>query len=225
MYNKSMNPKIIKKLLAYAKQHEIADLAITEKNGHHILRGENGLKSHHLRLPAKLETELGVIYRNLLSLAPNDLVSGTYFKTKDSTFRLSIIPNGVSEKIIINTVYKAKTILKLSRIGLGRNERHLIENFIKRRSGLVIVASADNQGKTTTLYSLLQKINRDNRTCYSLEKYSELELDEVNKIISHEEKYSTDLARILKSDSEVILIDDLSYDLLPETLKAAETGR
>jgi type II secretory ATPase GspE/PulE/Tfp pilus assembly ATPase PilB-like protein len=220
-----MNSKNIKKLLAYAKQHEITDLAITEKNGFHVLRGEDGLNLHHLKLPSKLENELGTVYRNLLSLAPNDLVSGAYFKTKDNAFRLSIIPDGPSEKIIINTVPKTKKVLTLSHLGLGRQERQLIQNFLKKRSGLIVVASAENQGKTTTLYSLLQKINRTERACYSLEKYEELDLDEVNKLTATEDKYLTKLHQILKSDSEVVMIDDVSDNLIIETIKVAETGR
>jgi len=220
-----MDSKIIKKLLAYAKQHEIVDLAITQKNGNHILWGENGLTKHQLKLPAKFEAELGLAYRRLLSLAPSDLVSGVYFKDHDSAFKISIIPDNDGEKIIINTVAKTRRVMSLSRLGLGRNEKKIIENFLRRRRGLIIIGADDNQGKTTTLYSLLQKIDKDKRTCYLLEKHSELELDEINKIISSGEKRITDLNRILKSDSEVIAVDDVDQDLLSESLAAANAGR
>ena len=153
------------------------------------------------------------------------MVSGAYFKDKDSTFKISIIPNNEGEKIIINTVAKTKKVLALSRLGLGRNERKIIENFLKRRRGLIVIGADDNQGKTTTLYSLLQKIDKEKRSCYLLEKHSELELDEINKIISFGEKRLSDLNRILKSDSEVIAIDDINNDLLDEALKSALAGR
>lgn len=225
MYNKDMNSKIIKKLLAYAKQHEIFDLAITKKNGQHVLLATDGLTSHELKIPKSLETDLSADFRNLLSLAPADLVSQAYLKTADSTFNLSIIPEGSSEKIIINIQAKSKKLLTMSHLGLGRNERHKLQSFLLHRRGLIIVASSDNQGKTTTLYSLLQKINKDKRSCYSLEEYPELELEEINKIISHKEKRLSDLAQILKSDSEVIMIDDADDKLLQEAVAAAKTGR
>jgi Tfp pilus assembly pilus retraction ATPase PilT len=157
MYNMLMSSKIIKKLLDYAKQHEITDLAITQKNGNHVLWGETGSIKHQLRLPAKLESELSSAYRRLLSLAPTDLVSGVYFKDKDSAFKISIIPDENGEKIIINTVAKTHKVMPLSHLGLGRNERKIIENFLRRRRGLIVIGSDDNQGKTTTIYSLLQK--------------------------------------------------------------------
>jgi len=220
-----MDSKIIKKLLTYAKQHEILDLTITKKDGFHVLNGEVGLIKHQLKLPAKLETELSEAYRHLLQLAPNDLVSGVYFKDKDSSFKISIVPSPEGEKIIINTVAKTKKVLTLTHLGLGRDERKTIENFLKRRRGLIVIGADDNQGKTTTLYSLLQKIDKINRIGYLLEKNSELEIDEINKIISTGDQRITDLHRVLKSDSDFIAIDDASDDLLNESLIAASTGR
>jgi len=225
MYNKLMDSKIIKKVLDYAKQHEITDLTVTQRNGNHILYGEGELTKHQLKLPARLEDELGLAYRHLLSLAPNDLVSGVYFKDKDSAFKISIIPDSEGEKIIINTVAKTRKVMTLSRLGLGRDERKLIENFLRRRRGIIVIGADDNQGKTTTLYSLLEKIDKTKRVCYLLEKHSELELDEVNKIVSSGDKRLTDLHRILKSDSEVIAIDDADSELLKEAISAAEAGR
>lgn len=225
MYNKLMDSKIIKKLLAYAKEHEILDLAITQRDGYHILYGENSLAKHKLKLPAKLETELGDAYRRLLALAPNDLISGAYIKDQGLAYRLSIIPDGSGEKIIISAVTKTKKLMPLSHLGLGRNERQLIERFLKKRRGLIIVGSGDNQGKTTTLYSLLEKIDQDKHSCYSLEKYPELKLDGISQVITKPDKRLEGLERILKSDSEVIMIDDADDKLLKEALAASRTGR
>lgn len=220
-----MDSKIIKKILAYAKQHEILDLTITNQGGNHVLSGENGFIKHQIKLPIKFENELSLVYKKLLSLAPTDLVSGAYFKDKDSAFKISIIPDSQGEKIIINTVLKTKKVMSLSRLGLGRNEKKLIENFLKRRRGMIIIGADDNQGKTTTLYSLLKKINKEEKSCYLLERHSELELDEINKIVSSGDKRLVDLNRVLKSDAEVIAIDDADNNLIEEALLAAHAGR
>lgn len=220
-----MNSKIIKKIAAYAKEHEIVDLSITQRNGQHFLWGDNGVTKHQLKLPNKLSSNLGLAYRRLLSLAPTDLVSNAYFKDHDSTFKISIIPDNEGEKIIINTVTKTKKILSLPRLGLGRNEKKIIANFIKRRRSLIVIGAEDNQGKTTTLYSLIQKIDTEKKSCYLLEKHRELELDEINRIVSSGEKRLHDLHRVTKSDSEIIFIDDASEELLQEAAEAALAGR
>ena len=220
-----MKSKIIQKILSYASEHEIFDLAITKKNDHHILWANTALTSHQLKLPAKLETDLGQAFRRLLSLAPDELVSGAYFKTKSSKFNISIIPDGQSEKIIIKIIPNTTKLLSLSHLGLGRNERRVIENFLNRKQGLIIVGAGNGQGKTTTLYSLLQKIDQEKRAGYLLAENQELELDAINYLSCHPANYQNNLERLLKSDSEVIAIDDLPDNLIEETIKAAKTGR
>lgn len=221
-----MDYKIIKKLSAYIKQHEISDLTLTpQKDGSHFLLGESGLNQHQLKLPAKIETELSKAYKQLLKLAPDDLISGVYFKNQDFSFKISIIPDKYGEKIIINTVAKTRKILSISHLGLGRDERKIVENFLKKRRGLIVIGADDNQGKTTTLYSLLQKIDKKNRSCYLMEKQTELEMDEVNKVISSGAQRTVDVKNILKNDSEVIAIDDADNDLISEAFMAALAGR
>lgn len=225
MYNKIMDSKIIKKILHYAKDNDIFDFTITQKNGAHFLWGEGNHLTHQLKIPPKLAHELESSYRHLLKIAPNNLISGAYFKNDDAAYHLSIIPDGDGEKIIINTVSKSRKLFSLSQLGLGRNEKKEVANFLKQQQGLVVVASGDNQGKTTTLYALLNSINREKRICYSLESYQELELDEVNTFYGDDQKRLAALDSILKSDSQVIMIDDASDKLLEESLMGAQSGR
>lgn len=226
MYNELMDYKIIKKLSAYIKQHEISDLTLTpQKKGGHLLYGESGLNQHQLKLPTKVETELVAAYKQLIKLAPADLISGVYFKNQDLSFKISIIPDKYGEKIIINTVTKTKKTFPISHLGLGRNEKKIIEGFLRKSRGLIVIGADDNQGKTTTLHSLLQKIDKAKRSCYLMEKQTELELDEVNKIISSGAQRVVDLNHILKNDSEVIAIDDADDDLIKEAFTAATAGR
>ena len=225
MYNEIMDSKIIKKILNYAKDNDIFDFAITQKNGAHFLWGEGNHLTHQLKLPAKLAHELESSYRHLLKIAPNNLISGAYFKNDDTAYHLSIIPDGDGEKIIINTVSKSRKLFSLSQLGLGRNEKKEVTAFLKQKQGLVIVASGDNQGKTTTLYALLNSINQEKKICYSLEKYQELELDGINAFYGDDQKRLAALGSILKSDSQVIMIDDASDSLLEESLIGAQSGR
>jgi type II secretory ATPase GspE/PulE/Tfp pilus assembly ATPase PilB-like protein len=113
----------------------------------------------------------------------------------------------------------------LSHLGFGREAKQLVENFLKRRRGLIIVAGGDNQGKTTTLYALLDRINRDKRLCYALEKYSEISLNGLNKIKVRPDRRAAALDRLLKTDSDVIMADDVDDRLLGSAVAASRTGR
>jgi type II secretory ATPase GspE/PulE/Tfp pilus assembly ATPase PilB-like protein len=225
MYNIAMNSKLITKLLNYAKTYGFNDLSITKHQDHHILWGDDGLDKTQIKLPLKLERDLSLAFKQLLKIAPDDLLSGAYFKTGEHNFLISIIPHEDGEKIIIKRINKEPHNLKLSKVGLERSNRRVIEHFMQRGSGLVIVASPDNEGKTTTVSALLDKINLEDKIGYLLEESSELERDGLNKIKSLGEKRLVDLENLRRHDANVIVIDDASSDLLRNGAELAQQGK
>ena len=225
MYNKAMNSKLISKLLNYTKGLDFHDLAITKHQGHHLLWADNGLDKTQIKLPFKLEEDLALAFKRMLNIASDDLVSGTYFKMGNDSFIISIIPQEGGDKIIIKRATKNLKNLKLSRLGLGRTEKKLIEKFLTRRQGLIIIASPDNEGKTTTLYSLLEKTTKDENLSYLLETHSELELDDVNRLTSQGEKRIIDLETVRRHHGEIIAIDDATPALIKGAADLASQGR
>jgi type IV pilus assembly protein PilB len=225
MYNKAMNSKLISKLLNYTRGLGFNDLAITKHDGHHLLWADNGLDKTQLKLPFKLEDDLASAFKRILKIAPDDLVSGAYFKMGNDSFLISIIPQEDGDKIIIKRAVKTLKNLKLSRLGLGRAEKQILEQFLTRRQGLIIVASPDNEGKTTTLYSLLEKINRDEKLCYLLETHSELAISDVNRLTSTGRQRLDDLENVRRHDSEIIVIDDADTALIKGAVDLASQGK
>lgn len=220
-----MNSKLISKLLNYTKALGFSDLAITKHDGHHLLWADNGLDKAQIKLPFKLEEELALAFKKLLHIAPQDLVSGTYFKMGNDSFLISIISQEGGDKIIIKRTPKSLKNLKLSRLGLGRVEKKTIEQFLSRRQGLIVIASPDNEGKTTTLYALLEKTGLPDKLGYLLEKHSELEIDGVNRLTSHGPQRLTDLENIRRHDSEIIAIDDADKSLIANAIDLASQGK
>jgi type II secretory ATPase GspE/PulE/Tfp pilus assembly ATPase PilB-like protein len=226
MYNRAMNSKLISKLLNYTKGLGVNDLAITKHAGHHLLWADNGLDKTQLKLPFKLEEDLALAFKKILNIAPDDLVSGTYFKIGNDSFLISIIPQEDGDKIIIKRASKTLKNLKLSRLGLGRLEKKTIEQFLAHRQGLIIVASPDNEGKTTTLYALLEKIKKTDKLCYLLETHSELAIDDVNRLTSSGSQRLNDLESVRRHDSEIVVIDDANdANLIKEAANLAHQGK
>lgn len=225
MYNIAMNSKLISKILNYTKAYGFNDLAITKHQDHHILWADDGLDKTQIKLPLKLERDLSSAFKQLLKIAPDDLLSGAYFKIGSHNFLISIIPHEDGEKIIIKRVHKTAYDYSLSRLGLERSSRRLIENFIKRERGLIIVSSPENEGKTSTISALIKKINLEDKIAYLLEENAELEIDGLNKINSLGEKRLTDLENIRRHDSNLIVIDDASETLLKNGAELAKQGK
>lgn len=220
-----MNSKLISKLLNYAKAYGFSDLSITKHADHHILWADDGLDKTQIKLPLKLERDLATAFKQLLQIAPTDLLSGTYFKADKHSFLISIIPHEEGEKIVIKIVDKSLKNFKLSKIGLERSDRKIIEAFLKRRQGLALIASPANEGKTSTLYALLSTIDTDKRICYLSEENAELEIDGVNKLVGRGARRASDLEKIRQHDSDVIAIDDADEGLLKQAYSIAQQGK
>ena len=225
MYNIAMNSKLISKLLKYTESLGSGDLAITKHDGHHLLWADDGLNQAQIKLPFKLEEDLSSAFRKLLKIAPQDLVSNTYFKMNGDSFVISIATTDAGDKIIIKRTPKSLKSLSLSRLGLGRQERKHIENFLNRRQGLIVIASPANEGKTTTLYALLEKAKKLDKLCYLLEEEAELKIEDVNRLTSQGSKRLIDLENIRRHDAEVIAIDDANAALIKGAIDLAKQGR
>lgn len=218
MYNIGMNSKLILKLLNFAKVSGFNDLAITKHKNHHALWADDGLSQSLIKLPLKLENNLAEAFRHLLQIAPDHLLSGTYFKTEGHCFLISIIPYENGEKIIIKRIEKSAPPLKISRLGLDRADKKIIKEFLTKRQGLIIVASPANEGKTSTLFALLREMEVNSKICYLLEEHLEQEIEGINRLVGQGEQRLADLENIRRHDSEVIAIDDATETLTNNSL-------
>jgi len=220
-----MTNKTIKKLFRFASQEQADKLIISSSEQDFSCRcqlpyGEEAI----FKLPKKLEVDLATNLRRLLKIAPEELADGKYCKLKDKScqlnFRISIIPHGNSEKIIINIIKNGQKIIGLNKLGLQTAHKKQLENAINRK-GLIIISSEARQGRTTTLFSCLQKIDRDKRAVYFLGEQPEFDLAGV----SHLADSLADWEKVLKHDSEVIALDSDNSENWRQAIKAAATGR
>jgi type II secretory ATPase GspE/PulE/Tfp pilus assembly ATPase PilB-like protein len=225
-----MNNKIIKTLAAYAGDQGLTNLTVETDQTRLVAHGHDGQNSRTLLLPPNLEEQLATSLRRILKIAENELATNIYYKVADrkstKTFRFSIIPDGQNEKIIINVVPKNDQKWRLSKIGLDRSSQARIRAALKRQAGLIVVGSGPNQGRTATLTALADTLDKAKRLVYSLEKYNELKIDGLNRILLSPHQYPLfQLQLAIKSGAEVLIIDDAKSRLLSEAAALARTGR
>ncbi len=220
-----MTNKTISKLFRFASQEQADKLIISSSDQDFSCRcqlpyGEEAI----FKLPKKLEVELATNLRRLLKIAPEELADGKYCKLKDKNcqlnFRISIIPHGNSEKIIINIIKDGKKIIGLNKLGLQTTTKKQLENA-SQKSGLIVISSEARQGRTTTLFSCLQKIDKEKRAVYFLGEQPEFDLEGVNYLTDS----PVDWEKVLKHDSEVIVLDSDDSENWRRAIKAASTGR
>lgn len=221
-----MSKKIISNLFNYATRAGAKDLIIEnwpEKISVNCLFPDG--RENSFTLPAKLEKELGSTLRQVLKLAPDDLITRRYCQLENRAYHLSfyltIIPGRTGERIVINIVSKEEKPLRLNQLGLQNNNLKTLKTALKKKSGLIIVSSPNNQGKSTTLSSLLRELNDSARSLYFLGGGFGRREDNIIYFPEAEDNWD----KAIHLDSDIIATEITSEDKLKDAIYAAATGR
>jgi type II secretory ATPase GspE/PulE/Tfp pilus assembly ATPase PilB-like protein len=177
-------------------------------------------------LPKKLEQNFIGNLRQILAVAPQELIVKKYCRLNDRqgrlAFYLTILPDGQGEKIIININNRENDIWRLNQLGLQTADRHALQKAICGRSGLIIVSSPPDGGKSTTLRSLLAELNDPRLNIYFLSENLPIELPGINLLANRPANWD----KIIRHDCEIIAVDDLDEaGSLEKALRAAASGR
>lgn len=222
-----MSKKIITSFFAYATKAGAKNLVISPQTegislDYHLPDG----KTQRLILPKKLEQEFFANLRQIMAIAPGELFTRKYQKTSDKNgdwkYYLTVLPEGEQEKIIISLVNQPKKAWRLNQLGLEAKDLKELKKIINRRSGLIIISSPPNSGKSTTLYSLFPPLNQSTVNIYALDNDPTVNFPGLNRLAATK----TNWEKILRHDSDIIFADDLEPDwALTKALTAANSGR
>lgn len=142
--------------------------------------------------------------------------------------RISTIPTIYGEKIVMRLLYHQKEMVTLNQLGMASPEREGVEHLLKRGSGLLIVTGPTGSGKTTTMYAMLQVLNRIDSNLVTLEDPIELQIPGVNQIQVYPRvglTFSRGLRSILRQDPDVIMIGEIrDKETADIAISAALTG-
>lgn len=156
--------------------------------------------------------------------------------------RLSIIPTIDGEGAVIRLLDRPDNLLSLEGLGFSRDIVNALDRVCSRRHGIFIVAGPTGSGKTTTLYSCLERMKDRGLKILSIEDPVEYHFDHVNQVQVSERSgrtFAGALRAFLRHDPDVILVGEirdsetaaiaiqaaLSGHLVLATLHAIDTSR
>ena len=163
-----------------------------------------------------------------MSRLPMDGRFSLYVKSYKYDFRISTMPTISGESIVIR-VLDNKTIKKsIEELGFSKNIYGEVENIVNLTQGLVLVSGPTGSGKSTTLYSILKKLNKENKKIITIEDPVEYKLEQTQQISVDEElglSFSSILRTVLRQDPDILLIGEIrDTDSLNIALQASLTG-
>ena len=131
---------------------------------------------------------------------------------KELDFRVSTLPTVLGEKIVIRILDSGKTKAPLNKIGMPVELLETWERLIEKPYGMIIVTGPTGSGKTTTLYTSLERINTPERNIVSVEDPVEYQIPRVNQVQVNTKAgltFASGLRSILRQDPDVVLIGEI----------------
>ncbi|HLP86809.1 MAG TPA: GspE/PulE family protein [Candidatus Paceibacterota bacterium] len=143
-------------------------------------------------------------------------------------FRVSTMPAYYGEKIAIRILDSQKGIRSLDELGLSEENKTLIREAMKRPYGLILMTGPTGSGKSTSLYSMLSELDKEDKNIVSLEDPIEYKIDGVNQSQVMPEigyTFANGLRSILRQDPNIILVGEIRDKETAElAIQAALTG-
>jgi len=172
----------------------------------------------------KIISKLDIAERRM----PQD--GGSTFKIdkKEIDLRISILPTKNNERIVMRILNKDEGAKSLDALGFQDQDLNNLTEAINSPQGMVLVTGPTGSGKTTTLYTILQTINKPSLNILTAEDPVEYELEGVGQVQVREDigyTFESALRSFLRQDPEVILVGEIRDKATVDiALKAALTG-
>ena len=143
----------------------------------------------------------------------------------DYNIRVSSQPNVYGEKFVLRLLKKNADIKQIFDLGFPGDEKTLNKSVNKRNS-ITIIAAPTGEGKTTTLYSIIDYLNRPEINITTIEDPVEIRIPGLNQIeIEKKSTFSSALRTVLRQDPDVILVGEIRDRETAEiAIQAGQTG-
>ncbi len=143
-------------------------------------------------------------------------------------FRVSTLPTLFGEKIVIRILDPSSAKLGIDALGYEPEEKERLLQAINRPYGMILVTGPTGSGKTVSLYTCLNLLNKPGVNIATAEDPSEINLPGVNQVNVNEKAgltFATALKAFLRQDPDIIMVGEIrDLETADISIKAAQTG-
>ena len=143
-------------------------------------------------------------------------------------FRVSSLPTLFGEKIVIRILDPSTARLGIDALGYDEQEKARLLNAITRPYGMILVTGPTGSGKTVSLYTCLNLLNKPGVNIATAEDPSEINLPGVNQVNVNDRAgltFATALRAFLRQDPDIIMVGEIrDLETADISIKAAQTG-
>ena len=149
-------------------------------------------------------------------------------KTKAIDFRVSTLPTLHGEKIVMRILDPSSAMLGIEALGYDPDQKKKLLRAIERPYGMVLVTGPTGSGKTVSLYTCLNILNKAGVNISTAEDPAEINLSGVNQVNIHDKAgltFAAALRAFLRQDPDIIMVGEIrDLETAEIAVKAAQTG-
>jgi type IV pilus assembly protein PilB len=149
-------------------------------------------------------------------------------KNKAIDFRVSTLPTLHGEKIVMRILDPSSAMLGIEALGYEPEQKAVLMEAIQRPYGMILVTGPTGSGKTVSLYTCLNILNKAGVNISTAEDPAEINLPGVNQVNVNEKAgltFATALRAFLRQDPDVIMVGEIrDLETAEISVKAAQTG-
>ncbi|MCA1595798.1 MAG: Flp pilus assembly complex ATPase component TadA [Chloroflexi bacterium] len=194
----------------------------------------DGILHDAMVLPKKVQAQLISRLKIMADMdiaqkrAPQDGRISLQISGKQYDFRVSTLPGVNGEKVVLRVLDKSSLSLGLQRLGFLPAMLEMFELLFTRSFGIILVTGPTGSGKSTTLYSVLSRLNTGEKNILTIEDPVEYQLEGITQVQVNNAaglSFASGLRTMLRQDPNIIMVGEIrDTETARLAIEAALTG-
>ena len=231
--------KFVYKIITDAIDAKASDIHIEPRIGYYVVRvRSDGILKKVLEIPGSIEQAVITRFKVLARMniaehrRPQDGTFSIKYNDRMYDFRINTLPVSGKEKVVIRILAPAVSLKaagdKMVIAGASDDDIKKIHDMVQSPNGIILTSGPTGSGKTTTLYTILKSLNKEDVNITTIEDPIEIKLEGINQSQVNPKAditFASCMRAILRQDPDIILIGEIrDFETLEVAISAALTG-
>ena len=218
-FNKLPIVDIVNEILYDAAKRRASDIHFDPREKFTMIRIRvDGLLQDYAEVPSDVEKNLITRIKIIggMNITESRLPQDGSIKIKirdiNLDLRVSSLPTSLGEKVVIRILDYSRSMSGLESLDLSEGNYKKVLEMMQIPNGIILVTGATGSGKSTTVYSILQRLNQPDTNIITVEDPVEMEIEGVNQVQVNSEiglTFASALRSILRQDPNIIMIGEI----------------
>ena len=231
--------KFVYKIITDSIDAKASDIHIEPRIGYYVVRlRSDGILKKVLEIPGSIEQAVITRFKVLARMniaehrRPQDGTFSIKYNDRMYDFRINTLPVSGKEKVVIRILAPAVSLKasgdQIKIAGASEEDIGKIHDMVQSPNGIILTSGPTGSGKTTTLYTILKSLNKEDVNITTIEDPIEIKLEGINQSQVNAKAditFASCMRAILRQDPDIILIGEIrDFETLEVAISAALTG-